>query len=130
MEQYFNCDDDFHSALKEIKSKVGTVPYKEIFRLFLNIRPKIFGECYWQLDEYDEEFSSIMSNHLPETVDFIKNDCTEGDFSWLSEIFDEIVEKTKSKEFVNCIKETAKKFPEECEKYYIIGAIDDAEGYL
>ena len=47
MEQYFNCDDDFHSALNEIKSKVETVPCKEIYRLFLSIRPKIFGECYW-----------------------------------------------------------------------------------
>lgn len=130
MEQYFNCDDDFHSALKEIKSKVGTVTNKEIFRLFLNIRPKIFGECYWQLDEYDEEFSTVMSNNLSEALDFIKNDCTADDFSWISEIFDEIAEKTKSKEFIDCIKETAKKFPEECSKYNIQGAIESAEGYL
>jgi len=130
MEQFFNCDDDFHSALNEIKSKVGTVPYKEIFRLFLSIRPKIFGECYWQLDEYDEELSSNMSNHLSETVDFIKNDCTADEFSWLSEIFDEIVEKTKSREVIDCIKETAKKFSEECEKFNIADSIKSAEGYL
>ena len=71
-----------------------------------------------------------MSNHLSETVDFIKKDCTADDFSWLSEIFDEIVEKTKSKEFIDCIKETAKKFPEECSKYNIQGSIESAEGYL
>ena len=130
MEQYFNCDDDFHFAMKEIKNKIGTVTYKEIFRHFLSMRPKIFDECYWQLDEYNEEFSSAMSNNLSETLNFIKNDCTADDFSWLSEIFDEIAEKTKSREFIDCIKETANKFPEECAKYNIAGSIESAEGYL
>ena len=48
----------------------------------------------------------------------------------MSEVWDEIVEKTKSKEFVDYIKETAKKFREECEKFNIAGSIESAEGYL
>lgn len=130
MEQYFNCDDDFHSALKEIKNKIGTITYREIFRCFLSIRPKIFDECYWQLDEYDEEFSSVIADNLSEALNFIKNDCTADDFSWLSEIFDDIAEKSKSKEFIEALRETAKKFPEECEKYNIQDNIESAEGYL
>ena len=55
---------------------------------------------------------------------------TASQFSWMSEVWDEIVEKTKSKEFVDCIKETAKKFPEECEKFNIAGSIESAEEYL
>lgn len=130
MELYFDCDDDFHSAINEIKSKIGKVLDKEIFRLFLSIRPKIFDECYWQLDKYHEEFSSNMSKHLSETINFIKNDCTADDFSWLSEIFEDIAEKTKSKAFIEAIKETSKKFPKECEKYNILGSIKAAECYL
>lgn len=67
---------------------------------------------------------------LVSLVDGVKNDCTASQFSWMSEVWDEIVEKTKSKEFVDCIKETAKKFPEECEKFNIAGSIESAEGYL
>ena len=73
---------------------------------------------------------NLLKEQILETIYFIGNNCTADDFSWLSEIFDEIVEKTKSKDFIDCIKETAKKFPEECSKYNIRGSIESAEGYL
>ncbi len=130
MEKYFDSDDEFHSVISELKAKENTMSEKDVFRQFLMVRPKIFDECYWQLEEYDNEFSSYISNHLVEAINFIKNDCTADEFSWMSEIWDDVVKKTKSKEFVDCIKATAKKFPEECAKYNIQGSIDDAESYL
>ncbi len=72
----------------------------------------------------------LFTKDIKATIEFVKNDCTASQFSWMSEVWDEIVEKTKSKEFVDCIKETAKKFPEECEKFNIAGSIESAEGYL
>lgn len=36
---------------------------------------------------------------------------------------EDITEKTNSKNFVNCIEEIAKKFPDECEKYNILDNI-------
>lgn len=61
---------------------------------------------------------------------FYKNDCSEFDFVLLSEIFDEIVEKSKSREFIEILRETAKKYPNACEEYNIITCIDEAEGYF
>lgn len=130
MKSYFNNDDEFHSAITELKAKENTMSVKDVFRQFLVIRPKIFDECYWQLEEYDNEFSSYISNHLADAINFVKNDCTANQFSWMSEVWDDIVEKTKSKKFVDCIKAAAKKFPEECSKFNIQGAIESAEGYL
>lgn len=47
----------------------------------------------------------------------------------MSEVFDDIVEKTKSKEFIDCIEETSKRFTEECSKYNIEGAIKAPKQY-
>lgn len=130
MEHFFDSDDAFHSTMADFKGYIGSITVNEALKRFLSIRPKICDECYWQLDEYSEELSSYISSHLPETINFIRNDCSADDFSWLSEIFGEIVRKTKSREFLDCLKETARKFPEECEKHYITDTIDDAGSYL
>lgn len=130
MKQFFDSDDEFHSAMEEIIENVPTTTTKEIFRSFLNIRPKVFDECYWQLNEFHKEFSTYIANHLTEAIDFIKNDCSEFDFVLLSEIFDEIVEESKSREFIETLRETAKKYPKACEEYNIITCIEEAEGYL
>lgn len=130
MKQYFNSDEEFNKTIAGVKEKTTSLTSSDVFRSFLNIRPKIIDECYWQLEKYDEEFSSYISNHLSNAISFIKNDCTANEFSWMSEVWDDITEKTKSKEFVDCLKETAKKFPEECKKFNIAGSIESAEGYL
>ena len=85
---------------------------------------------YYVRDTLIEKEIELFTRDIKETIDFVKNDCTASQFSWMSEVWDEIVQKTKSKEFVDCIKETANKFPEECAKYNIAGSIESAEGYL
>ncbi|MEE1212747.1 MAG: hypothetical protein UHO11_09655 [Treponema sp.] len=85
---------------------------------------------YYVRDPLIEKEIELFTKDIKATIEFVKNDCTASQFSWMSEVWDEIVEKTKSKEFVDCIKETAKKFPEECEKFNIAGSIESAEGYL
>ena len=87
-------------------------------------------ENYLEKDPLIEKEIELFTKDIKATIEFVKNDCTASQFSWMSEVWDEIVEKTKSKEFVDCIKETAKKFPEECEKFNIAGSIESAEGYL
>lgn len=72
----------------------------------------------------------LFTEDINSTIEFVKNDCTANQFSWMSEVWDDIVEKTKSREFIDVLRETAKKFPEECAKYNIQGAIESAEGYL
>ena len=42
---------------------------------------------------------------------------------WMSEVFDEIVEKTNSREFIEVLKETVQKFPSENKEFYLDSSI-------
>lgn len=47
---------------------------------------------------------NILSENIQETIAFIENECTDKEFYWISEIFEDIAYKTQSKEFIKCIK--------------------------
>ena len=64
---------------------------------------------------------------MNETIEFIENECTPEQFSWLSEIFDDITRTSKSKDFVEALRHTAEKYPETTKKYNIKYFIDCAE---
>lgn len=98
--------------------------------LLCALRNKIGLENDWQIEQWWSHVSDFASEHIAETIEFVKNDCSADEFSTFSEIFDDIAQKTNSRDFINAIKETAKKFPEECAKYNIQSSIDVAELYL
>ncbi len=100
--------------------------YKEIIQK----RAEINSECYTEIEKIWDKMILLFSNNIEKTILFIKTDCTADEFAWLSEIFEEIAERTKSREFVDCLYETAKKFPKETEQYNIISFIDDAADML
>jgi len=88
-------------------------------------------------DEWDygveqcwKEEIEILSRNIDNTIAFLETECTADEFSWLSEIFDDVAEKTQSRAFVDCLYRVAKKFPEECKKYYIDRVLQYAEGVL
>ena len=96
--------------------------YKEIIQK----RTEINSECYAKIEKIWDEMIDLFSNDIEKTILFLKTECTGDEFVWLSEIFEDIAEKTKNMDFINCLYETAKKFPGETEKYNIISFIDDA----
>ena len=88
-------------------------------------------------DEWDygvqqswKEVLAIISESLDDTVNFIENDCTPNEFSWLSEIYNKIIDIFPSKRIVIALRKTAIKYPDEVEKYNLNYCIDEAEGYL
>lgn len=88
-------------------------------------------------DEYDfgiEQCHKKMLDVIAEdpigTVAFLRNECTANEFSWLSEIFDEIVMATKSKEIIESLYYLHGKYPEESETYNILAFIESAEQLL
>lgn len=88
-------------------------------------------------DEWDygvqqswKEILSIISESLDDTVSFIENDCTADEFSWLSEIYDEIIDVFPSKRIITALRKTASKYPDEVEKYNLNYCIDEADGHL
>lgn len=78
---------------------------------------------------WDKEIE-ILSRNMDDTIYFLENDCTGEEFAWLSEIFDDVAEKTQSREFVNCLYKTAQTYPQETKEYHIDQIIRYAEGTL
>lgn len=78
---------------------------------------------------WNEEID-ILSRNIEDTIEFLENECTANEFSWLSEVFDDVAEKTQSRAFVDCLYKVAKKFPDECREYHIDKVLEYAEGAL
>lgn len=53
-------------------------------------------ECWTQL-------TNILAEDINSTISFILNECTDGEFFWLSEVFEEVARNTKSADFVSAI---------------------------
>lgn len=73
---------------------------------------------------------SIISESFVGIIDFIENDCTADDFSWLSEIYDDIIDIFPSERIIEALRKTADKYPEEVKKYNLLYCIDEAEKRL
>ena len=88
-------------------------------------------------DEYDygikqchKRMLDIIIQDTEGTVNFLRNECTANEFSWLSEIFDEIAIATNSREIIDALYFLYKKYPEESKIYNILPFIESAETYL
>ena len=70
-------------------------------------------------DEYDygvemcwKEEIEILSEDVPSTVAYLKNDCTADEFAWICEIIDDLAVKTQSREIVEAYKNLGSKYPD------------------
>lgn len=88
-------------------------------------------------DEYDygieqchKKMLEIISQDPDGTITFLKNECTASEFSWLSEIFDDIAETTNSRGIIDALYYLLEKYPEESETYNIRPFIESAEQCL
>lgn len=61
------------------------------------------NDDYSTYDCWTQEIN-ILSANIQETTTFLENECTDEEFYWLSEIFEDIAYNTQSKEFINCLK--------------------------
>ena len=55
--------------------------------------------------DYWKQEAAILSENIDDTIYFFRNDCSDEEFYWLSEVFDDIAEKTLSEELLNLWKE-------------------------
>jgi hypothetical protein len=102
----------------------------EEIRPVLAMRKQLHPEDDYEAEEYCKKEIEILSRDMRQTIGFLEHECTGDDLIWISEVFDEVVEKTQSKEFIECLYRVAKKYPAETEEYRIINCIHYAEGYL
>lgn len=102
----------------------------EEIRKALSKRIATDDEWAYGVDQCCKEEIDILSRNIEDTIAFLESDCTADEFSWLSEVFDGVAEKTQSRVFVDCLHRVAKKYPNKCKEYHIDRVIEYAEGAI
>lgn len=72
-----------------------------------------------------EELTNILSKNEDETIKYLMN-CSKDDVLFISSVFDYVSENLQSKEFISCLRELDKKYPD----LKLTSFIDDAEDYI
>lgn len=57
---------------------------------------------YYEIPWWEAEIKQFTAN-IQESIRFIENECTDEELYWLSEVFEDIVDRTRSVEFVHCL---------------------------
>ncbi len=70
---------------------------------------------------------AILSEDIDSSIDFLTNDCTEDAYTWISEIIDDLIDSTQSRDLLSCYKQLMSKFPNACDTYNIAYTIECAE---
>ena len=86
------------------------------FRKVIKQREETDDEWDYGIEQCWKKEIEILSEDIPSTIDFLKNECTDEEYSWISEVIDDVVDQNPSKELVECYKSLKDKFPEEYAK--------------
>ena len=100
------------------------------FKEVLKRRDETHSEYTYGLEMCWKEEVEILSKDIPSTIEYLQNKCTADEFVWISEIIDDLAEKTRSRELVECYKNLMNKYSEETKEYYIGFCIECAEDFL
>lgn len=96
------------------------------FREIIKRRSSIDDEWYTEIEKCWQEMTDLFSSDIKKTILFLEI-CTADEFSWFSEIIENVAKRTHSKEFVVALRKAAKKYPEETKQYNIVDFIESAE---
>ena len=102
----------------------------ERFREVIKRRTECHSEWYEGIEQCWKQEIELLSEDIQSTIAYLKNECTAEEYSWISEVIDDLAEKTQNRELIECYKELMTKFPNECAKYNISGSISFAEDAL
>lgn len=69
---------------------------KDEIRKSISKRIATNDECAHGIDLCCNEEVDILSRDINETIAFFENECTAEEFSWLSEVFDDVAEKLRA----------------------------------
>lgn len=76
------------------------------------------NEDYFETSPLIQAEIELFTRNLEETIAYLDNECTEYEFEWLSEVFEEISLKLDSMEFIDALMRTAQRFPDGEQKFY------------
>lgn len=84
----------------------------------------IDDECYENLEKCWDELTDALTEDFNITRKFLLKDCKANEVSMVSEVYDDIVLKTQSKEYIDLLYKSIKRFPEEDKKYNLKDNLD------
>lgn len=100
------------------------------FRKVIHEREQCHDEWAYGIEQCWKKEVELLTEDISSTIEFLKNECTAEEYSWISEVIDDVVNQVPSKELVQCYKNLMMKFPEECLKYNIAGVVEICESIL
>lgn len=84
-------------------------------------------EWDYGIEQCHKKLIELFTQNFDRAIEFLDNECTASQFSWLSEVFDEIAEATQSHAFIDALKRLAVKYPEETKEFNLLSFIETAE---
>lgn len=103
---------------------------KDRIKPLIEERENTNDEWDYGVQQCHQKLIDLMIEDIDKSIEFLDNDCTADQYSWLSEVFDEIAEATQSKGFIEALKRLALKYPEETKTYNIMSFIESAEAIV
>lgn len=103
---------------------------QEEIRAAIQKRISTDDEWTYGVSQCWSEEIEILSRSIKDTIAFLETDCTADEFSWLSEVFEQVAKRTQSRAFVDCLYSVARKYPDVCEMYHIDFVLQCADGAI
>ena len=76
----------------------------ERLHALINERRTEPGAYYFPDPWWKKEVDAIVED-LATAIEFIKNECSDEELYWLAEVFDDVMDKTRSIAFLDCLRQ-------------------------
>ena len=100
------------------------------FREVIRERSEMSDEWSFGIEQCWKKEIEILSQDIPSTTEYLKNECIADEYGWISEIIDDLAESTQSKELIEVYKSLMIKYPDEYKKHNVSSSVKFAEDAL
>lgn len=101
----------------------------EKLKQYLKIRIHENPDNYYEVTLWEDETNAVCQD-ISASIHFVQCECTDEEFYYLGEVFDDIMDKTHSMEFLNCLRERVQRVENPQWKAELLEDIHDAAEYV
>lgn len=91
----------------------------QTIRSIINKRIATDDESQNEVDQCWEELSTALACDYEAARKFLLEDCTADEASWVSEVYEEIIDKTQNDRYLELLRKSVVRFPKENQKYFM-----------
>ena len=86
--------------------------FAETYRKLLKQRIETPNEILMFTEPFIKDAIHLFSNNIPEAISHLKNECSDEEYVYISEIIDDIASESKNLELIQTYASLAYKYPE------------------